>query len=294
MRRWSCLAALPYLVSAAYGAGLGPSSGEPAAPAASERASSYIHWLEERSMLQQARALARHYSGNSIQWQHPYGQPQPHAAVARASVWFTAYPASTIAASPGTTVIGDVIPGHTGKGPDFRLAERAYADYPGLYHMVHIEPRDWGLLPPVPAGHDAVNLTPAAVDALQKKGYIVGQLHSGIFYEPGVKDTDWSATDVVRGADGVRRRWVYLHYFKQGQPTLNWLDPSFAAERLVIGDAVHELAVLGDGMLRLDANGLLGIERDPTGRVWWAGHPLSLTANQLIADMVRKLDGFTL
>ena len=369
MRRWSCLAALPYLVSPAYAAGLGPSSGEPAAPAASERASSYIHWLEERSMLQQARVLARHYSGNSIQWQHPYGQPQPHAAVARASVWFTAYPASTIAASPGTSVIstlaeerlwsafqaigiqgihtgpmkrsggvrdlgytpsidgnfdrisfeidpafgteaqykamvaaarshgaiviGDVIPGHTGKGPDFRLAERAYADYPGLYHMVQIEPRDWGLLPPVPAGHDAVNLTPAAVDALQKKGYIVGQLHSGIFYEPGVKDTDWSATDVVRGADGVERRWVYLHYFKQGQPTLNWLDPSFAAERLVIGDAVHELGVLGDGMLRLDANGLLGIERDPTGRVWWAGHPLSLTANQLIADMVRKLDGFT-
>src|SRR5437667_773981 len=159
--------------------------------------------------------------------------------------------------------------------------------------MVPIEPRDWGLRPPVPPGHDAVNLTPAAVDALQKKGYIVGQLHSGIFYEPGVKDTDWSATDMVRGADGVERRWVYLHYFKQGQPTLNWLDPSFAAERLVIGDAVHELAVLGDGMLRLDANGLLGIERDPTGRVWWAGHPLSLTANQLIADMVRKLDGFT-
>jgi len=46
-------------------------------------------------------------------------------------------------------------------------------------------------------------------------------------------------------------------------------------------------------MLRLDANGLLGIERDATGRVWWAGHPLSLTANQLIADMVRKLGGFT-
>jgi trehalose synthase len=320
-------------------------------------------------MLHQAQLVARRYSGHSIQWQHPYGQPQPRAAVARASVWLTAYPASTIAASPGTSVlatladerlwrafqtigilgihtgpmkrsggvrdraytpsidgnfdrvgfeidpafgtepqykamvaaarshgaivIGDIVPGHTGKGPDFRLAERAYADYPGLYHMVSIESGDWGLLPPVPPGRDAVNLSPDTVDALQKKGYIVGQLHSGIFYEPGVKDTDWSATDVVRGADGVERRWVYLHYFKQGQPTLNWLDPSFAAERLVIGDAVHELGVLGDGMLRLDANGLLGIERDPTGRVWWAGHPLSLTANQLIADMVRKLDGFT-
>jgi len=51
--------------------------------------------------------------------------------------------------------------------------------------------------------------------------------------------------------------------------------------------------VLGDGMLRLDANGLLGIERDENGRVWSEGHPLSVTANELVADMVRKLGGFT-
>src|SRR6202023_3944193 len=107
----------------------------------------------------------------------------------------------------GAIVIGNVIPGHTGKGADFRLAERAYADYPGLYHMVRIEAADWGLLPPVPAGRDAVNLSPATVDALRAKGYIVGDLHSSIFYEPGVKDTDWSATDTVRGVDGVPRRW---------------------------------------------------------------------------------------
>ncbi len=118
-------------------------------------------------------------------------------------------------------------------------------------------------------------------------------LASKIFYAPGVKDSDWSATPVVRGVDGVQRRWVYLHYFKQGQPTLNWLDPTFAAQRLVIGDAVHEIGVLGDGMLRLDANGLLGIERDGSGRVWSEGHPLSNTSNQLIGDMVRKLGGFT-
>lgn len=332
--------------------------------------SSYIQWLEERSMLHQAQALAEHYSGNSAQWQRPYGTPQPRAASSRASVWFTAYPASTIAASEGASVlttladqrlwsafqsigiqgihtgpmkrsggisgttytpsvdgnfdrisfdidpafgteeqykaltqvarahgsivIGDVIPGHTGKGADFRLAERAYADYPGLYHMVQIQPADWPLLPPVPAGHDAVNLSPAMVDALQAKGYIVGMLSSRIFYQPGVKDSDWSATDVVQGVDGVSRRWVYLHYFKQGQPTLNWLDPSFAAQRLIVGDAIHELNVLGDGMIRLDANGLLGIERDPrTGRVWSEGHPLSNTSNQLLGDMVRKLGGFT-
>jgi trehalose synthase len=331
---------------------------------------SYVQWLEQRSMLQQAQALAQHFAGNSAQWQHPYGVPQPRAASAKASVWFTAYPASTVAATPGASVlttladerlwsafqsigiqaihtgpmkrsggisgkdytpsvdgnfdrisfdidpnfgtedqykgmvqsarshgavvIGDVIPGHTGKGADFLLAERAVGDYPGIYHMVQIPTADWGLLPPVPAGHNSVNLSPAIVDALQAKHYIVGMLSSKIFYAPGVKDSDWSATDVVKGADGVSRRWVYLHYFKEGQPTLNWLDPTFAAERLVIGDAIHELTVLGDGGVRLDANGLLGIERYAgSNQVWSEGHPLSDTANQLIADTVRKMGGFT-
>src|SRR5262249_23623663 len=177
-----------------------------------------------------------------------------------------------VARSHGAIVIGDVIPGHTGKGADFLLAERAYEDYPGIYHMVQIDPADWGLLPPVPAGHDSANLSPSVVDALQRKHYIVGMLSSRIFYQPAIKDSDWSATDVVRGADGVSRRWVYLHYFKQGQPTLNWLDPTFAAQRLIAGDAIHQLSVLGDGGVRLDANGLLGIERNPqTGEVWSEG-----------------------
>src|SRR5207244_12201552 len=65
----------------------------------------YAAWLEERSMLHQAQALAQRYSGSSAQWQRPYGIPQPRAASARASVWFTAYPASTIAATPGASVL---------------------------------------------------------------------------------------------------------------------------------------------------------------------------------------------
>jgi trehalose synthase len=190
-------------------------------------------------------------------------------------------------------VIDDNIPGHTGKGADFRLAEMAYGDYPGIYHMVEIDPIDWSWLPPVPPGADSVNLSPEIVDRLHQRGYIVGQLTRTIFYEPGVKETDWSATDVVVGADGVERRWVYLHYFKQGQPTLNWLDPTFAAPRLVLGDALHSLDVLGARMLRLDANGFLGIEARAGERAWSEGHPLSLTANQLIAGLVRKLGGFT-
>jgi trehalose synthase len=347
---------------------LSQAAGAPAVqPSSSD--SRYIQWLEERSMLRHAQVVARRYSGSSRQWHHTYGEPQPHAAVSRASVWFTAYPAATIAAPTdasvlatladerlwrafheigiqgihtgpmklsggiqghaytpsvdgnfdrisfqidpsfgtraqyealvaqahrhGAIVIGDIVPGHTGKGADWLLAERAYRDYPGLYDMVSIPPSDWGLLPPVPAGRDAVNLSPAAVNALAAKDYIVGDLHSGIFYAPGVKVTDWSATGVVRGVDGVKRRWVYLHLFKQGQPTLDWLDPSFAADRLVIGDEVDEIGVLGDDMVRLDANSLLGLEREPDGRVLFADHPLSVTVNQLLADTARKLGGYT-
>ena len=338
-------------------------------PSSASPDAAYIRWLDEHSMLRQAEGLATQYSGHADQWRHPYALPQPRAASSRASVWFTAYPASTIS-TPGASVlktladarlwqafeaigiqglhtgpmkraggitgreftptvdgsfdrigfdidptfgttaeylslvstakehraivIGDVIPGHTGKGADFRLAERAYRDYPGLYHMVTIDPKDWSLLPPVPAGRDSANLSAATVDQLAAKGYIVGQLQRTFFYSPGVKDTDWSATAVVRGVDGVERRWVYLHYFKEGQPTLNWLDPSFAAPRLVIGDALHEIGVLGDGMLRLDANGFLGIERNEQGgRAWSQGHPLSVTSNQLISGMVRKLGAYT-
>jgi trehalose synthase len=340
-----------------------------AAPDAASSGEAYIRWLVEHSMLHQAELAARRYSGQGQLWQHPYAVPQPRAASALASVWFTAYPPSQItgpgesvleslgdpelwrvfhdigisgmhtgpmkraggvrgreytptvdgnfdrisseidpafgteaqyqsmvrqAGDNGAAIIGDVIPGHSGKGADFRLAERRYGEYPGLYHMVEIRPTDWGLLPAVPAGKDSINLGPPAVDALKAAGYIVGRLPRTIFYEPGVKETDWSATDAVVGADGTRRRWVYLHYFKEGQPTFNWLDPTFAAPRLVAGDAIHSLGTLGERMLRLDANGFLGIEVGPNnGPAWSEGHPLSVTANQLIAGLVRKLGGYT-
>jgi trehalose synthase len=160
--------------------------------------------------------------------------------------------------------------------------------------MVEIRREDWNLIPSVPRGRDSINLRPEVVDRLEARGYIVGQLPRTIFYEENVKETDWSATDAVAGVDGRTRRWVYLHYFKEGQPSFNWLDPTFAAPRLVVGDAVHSLATLGDRMLRLDANGFLGIEIGPgEARAWSEGHPLSVTANQLVAGLVRKAGGFS-
>ncbi len=200
---------------------------------------------------------------------------------------------SRIAAAHNAVIIDDVIPSHTGKGADFRLAEMAYEDYPGLYHMVEIREEDWALLPDVPAGRDAINLMPEVVDQLRDKHYIVGQLQRVIFFEPGVKETDWSATAVVHGVDGKARRWVYLHYFKEGQPSLNWLDPSFAAQQMIIGDALHAIDAMGARVLRLDANGFLGVERKAEGTAWSESHPLSITGNQLLGGAIRKAGGFS-
>lgn len=328
----------------------------------------YVEWLEEQSMLRDAKLIAEQLSGKGSMWQNPYADPNPRGAVERAPVWFTAYPISVINAK-GTTFLGtlgdeelwqafsdigitavhtgpvkvaggihgwrptpsvdghfdrigmqidpafgseeefrrlcvvasaydgividDIVPGHTGKGADFRLAEMAVSDYPGIYHMVEIEPQDWHLLPRVRAGADSQNIDAESEANLARAGYIIGQLQRVIFYELGVKETNWSATPPVTGVDGVERRWVYLHYFKAGQPSINWLDPSFAGMRLVIGDACHSIADLGAGALRLDANGFLGVERRVEGPGWSEGHPLSEAANHLIASVVRKMGGFT-
>src|SRR5215216_7496690 len=329
----------------------------------------YVDWLINESMLEDAKAFATQFSGQGSMWQNPFANPDPRAAIEKASVWFTAYPISMItkpgtsflgtlgdpdlweafqqigidavhtgpvkkaggingwdstpsvdghfdristhiddafgiedefrsmcevAAAHGGTVIDDIVPGHTGKGADFRLAEMKIDDYPGIYHMVEIPPEDWHLLPRVPRGHDSINLDYEAEDQLAKAGYIVGKLQRVIFQDPGVKDTNWSVTAPVVGPDRVERRWVYLHYFKEGQPSINWLDPTLAGMRLVMGDALHSLGDLGSGALRLDANGFLGVEKSAEGTPAWSeGHPLSEAANQLIASMVRKVGGFT-
>jgi trehalose synthase len=201
---------------------------------------------------------------------------------------------SEVAHERFAVVIDDIVPGHTGKGADFRLAEMGHGDYPGIYHMVEVQPEHWDLLPEVREGWDAANLSRDQERALKDAGYIIGELQRVIFFAPGVKETNWSATAPVMGTDGVERRWVYLHYFKMGQPSVNWLDPSCSGMRLVLGDAVHSLTDIGTGGLRLDANGFLGAEKNVAeGPGWSEGHPLSEAANHLIASMVRKLGGFT-
>ncbi len=195
----------------------------------------------------------------------------------------------------GIIIIGDLVPGHTGLGPDFRLATLNEPGFPGLYTIIEIDPGDWSVLPEVSPGHDSANLSQSDAKALKDLGYDpIGSMDIEVFARPGIKESCWSATDVIRGVDGQERRWVYLHIFKQGQPSLNWSDPSFAAHRLMAADTMHSLTVLGAKGLRLDATMFLGVETGgQSGQSWLGGHPLSTRVADLLGMMIRKLGGFS-
>jgi trehalose synthase len=189
-------------------------------------------------------------------------------------------------------IAGDIIPGHTGKGADFQLALRNYKDYSGTYDLIEIDRKDWHLLPKVDDEWKSVNLDYDVIEKLQKRGYIPGRLQRVLFSVPGApkKETGWDATGEIPGVDGRVRRWVYLHYFKPGQPTMNWLDPSHAAQRIISGDIVQSFYILKNKIVRLDATPFLAIEPIPNSlNAWSEGHPCSTIATNNIACLIRKL-----
>jgi hypothetical protein len=193
----------------------------------------------------------------------------------------------------GGTIIDDVVPGHTGRrglpprGDEARRLPR---------RLPHGGDRSRRLGVP-PGGPTGQRLRQRRLRGRGHAGE--ARLHhrapaAGDLLRRGCQG-DQLERDPPRRRRGRRRAALGpLHYFKEGQPTINWLDPSFAGMRLVIGDVLHSLADLGSGALRLDANGFLGAEKTLEGdSAWSEGHPLSEAANHFIASMVRKVGGFT-
>lgn len=350
---------------------IAPAAAQVATPPhpATEKERADIAWLEAQSMLQQATTAAAAISGHAVQWRHPYGEPQPRAAVRHASVWLLDYPGSVIpqpgqsvlatwgspqlwdalravgiellhtgplnragglkereytptldgwfdrisleldpalgtekeyarmvavAAERGGKIAGDLVPLHTGTGADFQLALRAYRDYPGMYTLVEIAPADWPLLPAAGDAGQLVHVPKPAAQQLARKGYIPGLINSNDAAREAHSWSGWSASGPIRGVDGKVRRWVYLHYFKPTQPTLNWLDPSFAAERALAGDIVRTVFERKTSIVRLDAVPFLGIEGKPgTTETLHFKHPLSVSATEELAFLIRKLGGWS-
>jgi maltose alpha-D-glucosyltransferase/alpha-amylase len=198
------------------------------------------------------------------------------------------------AGQQSAAIAADLVPLHTGIGPDFRLAERAYKDYPGLYDMVEIDQKDWGLLPAVsdPWGHELVPKDVAV--QLKQKGYIPGLINSADADPNAGTWSGWSATPEVTGVDGKTRRWVYLHVFKPAQPALNWLDPSYAARRTQYGDAGRNIVDRGVKVLRLDAAVFLGLEpQQNSTQAAVYQTPLAILGTDDLAFSIRKLGGFS-
>lgn len=198
-----------------------------------------------------------------------------------------------VAGERGATVAEDLVPLHTGLGADFRLAERAYLDYPGMYTMAQIAPEDWPILPAVEDPWGTALVPREAALQLREKGYIPGVIDSADAASGANEWSGWSATPEVVGVDGVTRRWVYLHVFKPGQPTLNWLDPSYASRRALFGDTARTVMDLGARVVRLDAVPFLGVEPSGGETATLYLHPLSITGTNDLAFMARKLGGWS-
>lgn len=192
----------------------------------------------------------------------------------------------------GGSIAGDLVPLHTGLGADFWLAARAYKDYPGMYTMVQIDRDDWHLLPEVEGLWATALIPKQQAEKLHRQGYLPGLINSNDA-SPTARDwSGWSATGEIPGIDGKTRRWAFLHYFKKEQPTLNWLDPSFAAQRAISGDVVKTMHSLGACVMRLDAVPFLGIEPQPDESLTQHfKHPLSVQGTNSIAFLIRKLGG---
>jgi trehalose synthase len=198
-----------------------------------------------------------------------------------------------VSAERGAMIADDLVPLHTGLGADFRLAERAYNEYPGLYSMVEIDRQDWGLLPPVQNPWGTALVPRDAALQLAEKGYIPGVIDSADAASGANEWSGWSATPEVVGVDGETRRWVYLHVFKPAQPTFNWLDPSYASRRALFGNTIRTIYDLGAKVVRLDAVPFLGIEPGPDGTTHLYLHPLSITGTNDLAFMARKIGGWS-
>jgi trehalose synthase len=198
------------------------------------------------------------------------------------------------ASQHGALIGGDLVPLHTGFGADFRLAERAYMDYPGMYDMVEIPQNLWNILPPVSDPNVTALVSVDVATQLKSQGFIPGTIHSADADPQAATWSGWSATPEVVGVDGKTRRWVYLHIFKPGQPATNWLDPSFAAQRVNFGDTARNIVERGNSLLRLDAAPFTAVDPDTSGATAQDYlQPMSIDNTNDLAFMARKLGGWT-
>lgn len=154
---------------------------------------------------------------------------------------------SCILEKKGIALICDTLGNATGLNADFLLALKNCGEYPGLYHLVEIEKRDWKLLPVISPTHFAANIPWLSVQDLHKKGYVPEE------FAPYVKTSAWNATSKVKCSDGKVRRWIYLKE-NEFDPVINWLDSTFAGFKIASADVLESIYNLGASIIETKEN----------------------------------------
>lgn len=225
--------------------------------------------LERESHLYRSTQWIHRLSEQISRSASPLTAPQTEAILARASIWFSSEKSATreflsqlrdlgvqavnlplqsdyekaasFATMRGMLLIGKPLLSITSGSADFRLALASYKEYPHLFHLIELDRSDWGLF------SEGI-LPTAAVQMLRRKGYLEGTPENVYPYSAR---SSWEATPKITGHDGKERRWVYL--LKNGQPALNWLDPTFLSGKLAGGEVAHALLNLSQSILLFDA-----------------------------------------
>ncbi len=104
--------------------------------------------------------------------------------------------AAAMAQKQSIALIGELVGNAVAPGADFEEALQNVGDYPNLFHLVEIDPKDWKLLPPVPSNGYETNIPWLTIQELHKKGYVPEK------YSRWTKTSAWNATTKIRCADG--------------------------------------------------------------------------------------------
>lgn len=274
--------------------------------------------LEEESLLFRAEKIAKSYASQIAKAPPPALFPQTAACLKQSSVWFWAdlsvkslfqpdfwnliqslgvdgvdlhtekvssAAAQTIACfagERGITLIGHPLMSASCIEPDFELAIRAYKSYPHLFHLIEIEKEDWKLLPKTGKGDLFSPVPMSSVQALKSQGYLEGRPET---IYPNTRFSCWAATAPIAGADHKTRRWIFLQNPNSGVAALNWLDPTFASQRVASGETINALCRLEQSILCFEASPLLCRQM--------AGLSPSENAIESLALLTRKLGGFS-
>ena len=203
-----------------------------------------------------------------------------------------------LCARDGLILGGEILPGATGMGPDFRLACMGFSRYADLYMMIEA-PRDvWPLLPPAalqPAsgesgfGQDVAALTPEVTAALVGRGILPPPFSRDrqTFLPPG----GWAATSPWKGRDGVTRRWLYRYAESPRILPLHWDAPRASARKALSASIIRQAGLLHQPLLRVRLGDMAGLEPAVPGH--FSREPAWIALNALSRD-IRRYGGWSL